>query len=234
MPALAERERHPWYGGRLAVIAAELDRVELPEDARILDAGCGTGGVLAHLAGLGEAVGADPDPEAVAAAREQAPDAEVHVADAAALPFAAGSFDLVCCLDVVEHVDDDAAVLRELRRVARPDGRLLLTVPALPGLWSGHDVAAGHRRRYRREALLDAAGEAGWTTERVTHFNTLLLPVAAAMRLGDRRPGSHLRRGPARLRPAVGAALRAEARALRAGVRLPIGLSLLAVLRAGD
>jgi SAM-dependent methyltransferase len=235
MQAVADRERHPWYGGRLAVLGSELDRLELPASARILDAGCGTGGVLAALSRRGEAVGVDPDPGAAAAAAERVPGADVRVADAAALPFGDAAFDVVCCLDVVEHVDDDRAVLRELRRVTRPGGRLVLTVPALPRLWSGHDVAAGHRRRYRRAALLDAARDAGWAAERVTHFNTLLLPVAAAMRLADRRPArarSHLARGPRRLRPAVGAALRAEARALHAGLRLPVGLSLLAVLRA--
>ena len=233
--APAPREVHPWYGGRLAVLTAELDRLRVPMDAAILDAGCGTGGVLIELARRGAAAGVDASPESAAVAAERVPDADVRVADAAALPFDRGSFDLVCCLDVIEHVDDDRAVLRELRRVARHHGRMLLTVPALPSLWSGHDVAAGHRRRYRRGTLLAAARDAGWVVERTTHFNTLLLPAAAVMRLTDRRPArarSHLDRGPGRLQPAVGTAMRFEARALRAGLRLPLGLSLLATFRA--
>jgi ubiquinone/menaquinone biosynthesis C-methylase UbiE len=233
--APARREVHPWYGGRLAVIAGELDRLRLPAGAAILDAGCGTGGVLRELARRGDAAGVDASAESVAIAAERVPDADVRVADAGALAFDDRRFDLVCCLDVIEHVDDDRAVLRELRRVARQDGRLLVTVPAHPSLWSGHDIAAGHRRRYRRRTLLAAAQDAGWVAERMTHFNTLLLPVAAAMRVTDRRsahPRSHLDRGPGRLRPAVGAALRVEARALRAGLRLPLGLSLLATFRA--
>lgn len=231
MVALAQRERHPWYAGRLAVLCAELDRLRLPAGVAILDAGCGTGGVLTELARRGDVAGVDADAGSVAVARERVPGAELHVADAGALPFTDGRFDLVCCLDVVEHADDDQPILRELRRVTRSGGRLLLTVPAHPALWSGHDIAAGHRRRYGRRRLLAAAASAGWAPERVTHFNTLLLPAAAAMRLRDRRAESHLDRGPPRLRPAVGVALRAEARALRAGVRLPLGLSLLATFR---
>jgi SAM-dependent methyltransferase len=232
MAALSERELHPWYGGRLAVLSGELDRLDLPAGASILDAGCGTGGVLAELAGRGVVAGVEPDPGSAALARERVPGADVRIASAASVPFGDGRFDLVCCLDVVEHVDDDRAVLRELRRVVRAGGRLLVTVPAHPVLWSGHDVAAGHRRRYGRRALVAAARDAGWAVDRVTHFNTLLLPVAAAMRLTDRGGvSSHLGRGSRRLRPAVGAALRVEARALGAGVRLPVGLSLLATFR---
>lgn len=227
----ASKELHPWYRGRQRVLGAELDRLDLPPHPRILDAGCGAGGVLADLARRGDACGVDVDEHALAAARARG--LPVKSARASALPFDDASFDLVCCLDVLEHVEDDGAVLRELRRVTRPHGTLLVTVPAHPALWSGHDRAAGHVRRYRQRALLTAAQAAGWRAHRATHFNTLLLPVAALMRWTDRRGGrSHLERGPVRARGALAGALRLEARLLARGARLPVGLSLLAVLRS--
>lgn len=229
----AEKERHPWYRGRRQVLVSALDRLDLPATAEILDAGCGAGGNLALLAGYGRARGVDPDPEAVAAAVARGLDAKLG--DAAALPHPDAAFDLVCCLDVLEHVEDDVAVLRELRRVARPGAPLLVTVPALPSLWSSHDAAAGHLRRYTRTRLLDSAGEAGWRPRELHSFNTLLLPLVAARRLSERLPGvstaprSDLQRAPRLTGSLVGGALSAEAWCARRGVRAPVGLSLLGV-----
>lgn len=101
------------------------------------------------------------------------------------LPFPSGRFHLVTCLDVLEHVDDDAAAMRELARVVAPGGFLLVTVPAHPHLWSAHDVRAGHRRRYTRDALAALAEAAGLETVLLSPFNVWLYPAAAvARRLG--------------------------------------------------
>ena len=224
----AVKERHPWYAGRRRILATTLDALAVPAGARVLDAGCGAGGNLALLRSRGyDAVGVDPDPRAVAAAGPEA-----AVGSVLDLPFADGTFDLVCCLDVLEHVDDERRALAELRRVGRA---LLVTVPAFPGLWSSHDVAAGHVRRYSRASLIRAAAGAGWRPERVWAFNSLLLPVVAARRLGERlrpvAPRSDLLRSPRFAGPLVGAALGCEARLLRRGVHAPVGLSLIGVFR---
>jgi SAM-dependent methyltransferase len=227
----SEKERHAWYAGRRRVLAVALDELGLPADAEILDAGCGAGGNLALLAGRGHAIGVDPDPAAVASARARGLDASAG--DAGALVFGDGSFDLVCCLDVLEHVEDDVAVLRELRRVARPGARLLVTVPAFPSLWSSHDVAAGHRRRYTRATLTGAARAAGWAPRRLHAFNALLLPAVAARRVAERGRDvparSDLTRAPGIAGPLVGGAMTAEAWLVRRGLRPPVGLSLLGV-----
>src|SRR5689334_9695378 len=131
-------ERHWWYRGRLRIVTNEVERIGLPPNARILDAGCGSGSVLGHLRAFGEVTGADVSPLAVAAARARRT-GEVVQASIERLPFPDGSFDLVTCLDVLEHTPDDVAVLRELRRITRPGGHVLLTVPAYQALWSGHD-----------------------------------------------------------------------------------------------
>ena len=139
------------------------------------------------------------------------------------------------CLDVIEHTPDDRATLAELRRVTRPGGLLVVTVPAYQALWSWHDVVNRHFRRYDSASLRAAAREAGWDVVRDTHFNSLLLAPAAAVRLAQRRrhahPRSDLELTPPALDGLLELPLRLEAGLVRAGLRLPAGLSLLAVLR---
>lgn len=235
---LAADERHWWYRGRRRILRVELARLPLPRHPRILDAGCGSGRTLDLLADYGRVSGIDASPEAAALARGRGHE-DVRVGHLEALPWEDGTFDLVTALDVVEHTPDDRATLRELRRVARPGGRALLTVPAYPVLWSGHDVANEHERRYTRRSLRAAAREAGWRVERETGFNALLLPPAAAVRLAERARGatngharSDLALTPGRLNGLLELPLHAEAAWLRGGPRrtLPAGLSLLAVL----
>jgi SAM-dependent methyltransferase len=143
----------------------------------------------------------------------------------------------VTCLDVIEHTPDDRATLMELRRVTRPGGFLLVTVPAYQALWSYHDEANHHYRRYGRRMLRMTALSAGWNVERMTSFNSLLLPPAAAVRLMQRRrragngQSTDLEVGAAWLNDALERPLALEASWLRRGHTLPAGLSLLAVLR---
>jgi SAM-dependent methyltransferase len=233
---LAAADVHWWYRGRRRIIRAELDRLELPEGAPLLDVGCASGAMLDVLSEFGSATGVDPDPESVALARNQGHDA--LEAALPALPFADETFTACTCLDVLEHLPDDAAALAELARVTRPTGALLVTVPAYEALWSAHDDANEHLRRYRARTLKPLAERTGWRVERMTYFNALLLPAAAAVRLAERFRSrarasevSDLRRSPPALNGALELPLRIEAALLRSGGRLPAGLSLLAVLR---
>ena len=150
------------------------------------------------------------------------------------MPHEDAAFDLVTCLDVVEHMPDDVATFTELFRVTRPGGFLVVTVPAYQLLWSSHDVANQHYRRYRLSTLAAAAEQAGWRLERRTYFNSLLLPPAALVRLVRRsrtraEERSDLTLTPGWLNPLLELPLRIEAAVIRAGIRLPAGLSLLAV-----
>ncbi len=228
-------EHHWWYRGRRRIIRAELDRLVLPAGARVLDAGCGSGRTLQELADYGAEVhGIELDPEAAEVARARG-DGEVRNGRLEELPYEDAWFDLITCLDVIEHTPDDRVALRELRRVCRAGGWLLVTVPAYPALWSLHDEANHHYRRYRRESLRSAAVDAGWRVRRVTSFNSLLLAPAAAVRLAQRRrPRSDYRPeialGPGWLNALLERPLRLEARWLEQGRSLPAGLSLLAML----
>lgn len=125
----------------------------------------------------------------------------------------------------------DVRALRELRRVTKPGGRHVVTVPAHPRLWSQHDVVNGHRRRYTRRTLERAAGAAGWEVQRMSGFNVAYLLPAALVRIRRRdAEGSELELTPPQLDAALELPLRAEAALVRRGANLPPGLSLLAVL----
>jgi SAM-dependent methyltransferase len=234
---LAVDEHHWWYRGRRRVIRAELDRLPLPADARVLDAGCGSGRTLVELAHYGtEVSGIELNIEAAELARARGV-GEVQIGRLEELPYDDAAFDLITCLDVIEHVPDDVTALVELRRVARPGAWLLVTVPAYQALWSRHDEANHHYRRYSRASLRGAARSAGWQIERMSSFNSLLLAPAAVVRLAQRRrrtqngAGNDLDLGPAWLNDVLERPLALEASWLARGRTLPAGLSLLAVLR---
>ncbi|MCA3012960.1 MAG: class I SAM-dependent methyltransferase [Myxococcaceae bacterium] len=223
---------HWWFEGRRRCIAAVLSR-ELPALAQreILDVGCGTGGMFPMLQRYGKVSGAEYSADARARAHRNFPSVEVSACE---LPdvLPAGPFDVVTAFDVIEHVDDPVASLRSMVARLKPNGRVVVTVPALQLLWSQHDVTLQHRRRYSRGLLVEQLTAAGLRVTYDSFFNTGLFPVVAAARLVERvrgpGPGSDL----APVNPIVNGALReffgAEARVLARG-RLPIGVSLIAV-----
>jgi SAM-dependent methyltransferase len=230
---LANDEHHWWYRGRRRVLAAVLDGLELPPRAAILDAGCGSGRTLDDLARRGTVCGVDTSATAVEAARRRG-HRDVHVAAVEDLPFGDRAFDLVTCLDVIEHTPDDRATLAELLRVTRPGGVLVATVPAYQSLFSAHDLINGHYRRYRAATLRAAAVEAGWSAVSDTHFNAVLLAPAAMVRIARRHRASNrseLTFTPRMLDRALERPMAREARLIANGHRLPFGLSLLMVLR---
>jgi 2-polyprenyl-3-methyl-5-hydroxy-6-metoxy-1,4-benzoquinol methylase len=231
---LALDDRHWWYRGRRRIVLGFAERLGLPNGCRILDAGCGSGRTMLDLARLGSVWGVDSDPTAVRCAQGRT-GPRVRLASVDALPWTGPRFDLVTCLDVIEHLDDDVGALRELLRVTVPGGALVVTTPAFAALWSRHDEVNGHRRRYRVGALRAALVEAGWFVEDDTYFNSVLLPPAAVARVATRRLGSagrsDLELTPARLDGVLEAPLRLEAALLARGVRLPAGLSLLCMAR---
>jgi SAM-dependent methyltransferase len=220
--------RHWWFRGRWAVISALLARVPQEKSRHVLDAGCGTGLNLERYARLGTAAGIDPSPDAVKFCRQRGLP-RVQEASLDALPFQDGAFDLVCSTDVLEHVEDDLEALTELHRVTQPGGHLLLTVPAFMWLWSESDVTLHHKRRYTRRGLATRLRETGWQSEFATYFNSILLPPIALARWVSRgrdRGRTELSQTPPGLDGPLSVPMRLEARAIRAGLRLPIGVSV--------
>jgi SAM-dependent methyltransferase len=229
-------ERHWWYRGRRNVLERVIARLGLTPGARILDAGCGSGRNMVELARHGSVSGVELSDASVELARARGV-GEVIEGSVMEMPFAENSFDLAVSLDVIEHLQDDRGALRELRRVVAPGGALLVTVPAYQRLWSRHDVINHHHRRYNRRTLLAAATAGGWRAESTTHFNSLLLPVAVAMRALEplNRSGTEssldLWVPPEPLNRLLQQPLNLEAALIGRGARIPAGLSLLALFR---
>jgi SAM-dependent methyltransferase len=230
--AKVERD-HWWFRGRRRILSRLIDALHLPDGAVALDVGCGTGAngpVLAERTRFSVGLDASSIPLGV--------EARGHAArlrgDALHLPFADASFDLVVALDVLEHLDDDFAAGRELRRVTRPDGALIAFVPALRILWGLQDQVSHHRRRYTRRRLSAVIAQAGFTDLRLTYFNTLLFPPILAARLAMRlRPpkiSTENELGGPLTNKLLGAIFAAEAPLLQR-VNLPIGVSLACVAR---
>jgi len=173
-------ETHWWYLGRRRIIQSLVEKIRttLPNaKPKILDVGCGTGANLKMLAAYGSAEGVDISPQAVDFCRERGLDS-VKLGAIEHLPYESGSFELVTALDVVEHLDDDVAGLREMRRVLRRDGRVLLFVPAFMFLWGVQDDVSNHRRRYTLPSLLQAVEAAGFAVEWASYANiSFFLPV---------------------------------------------------------
>jgi SAM-dependent methyltransferase len=232
---LAE-DRHWWYRGRRTVLEGVIGGLALPGGARILDAGCGSGRNMVELARHGAVTGVELSQTSVALARERGV-GEVIAGSALEMPLADASFELAVCLDVIEHLQDDLAALRELRRVVAPGGSLLVTVPAYQWLWSGHDEINHHHRRYTRRSLQSVAERAGWSQLRTTYFNSLLLPVAILLRVLDRintkttESSLDLWVPPQPMNWLLERPLALEAALVARGGRIPAGLSLLAVFR---
>jgi SAM-dependent methyltransferase len=183
-------ERHWWYRARRGILASLIERrIPLPEDARILEIGCGTGHNLQMLERFGRADGIEIDAgaRAIAAERLGRPIGSAPLPELTGVED--GAYDLVAILDVLEHVEEDVAALRSIARKLKPGGKVLIAVPAHPWMWSAHDEVNHHKRRYTRRTLRMAIADAGLKVEMLTWFNSLLFPLAAAARLAGRLTG---------------------------------------------
>ncbi len=229
----AVEDKHWWFVARRRIIASLIERfARPPAGAKVLEAGCGTGGNLALLARYGKLDAFEYDP----AARAKAAAKQVAEIDFGALPDqvarADGSYDLIALLDVLEHIEEDEASLQRLGGLLRDNGKLVLTVPAVPSLWSEHDVIHHHHRRYTRRSLEQCIAGAGLKVERIGYFNSLLFPVAWLQRQAQRLTGRHaaLDAIPGKLLNGALEKVFGLERHILGKVDMPIGLSLFAVV----
>ena len=175
---------HWWFTARRRILDGVIERVvRPPKDARILELGAGTGHNLGMLSRFGQVEASELDPIAreLASERLGRPVVEAALPDLSMFP--TGSYDLVALLDVLEHVPDDRSSLRAIHKLLKPGGALLLTVPINPWMWSAHDVAHHHHRRYRQREIRKLAEDAGYSIDLFSPFTSLLFPPIAAVRL---------------------------------------------------
>ena len=176
-------ESHWYFVARRRILSRLFD--ELKDGShrpRILDVGCGTGGTMGLLEQYGDVTGVDISPKAVKYCQEQGRP-RLCLADGGNLPFAENSFDLVTALDLLEHLEQESAGLREMRRVLKDDGRVVLVVPAFMFLWSEFDRFSGHYRRYDKADFKRAVEEAGFEVSRLSYFNSILFPFVWGVRV---------------------------------------------------
>jgi SAM-dependent methyltransferase len=193
-------DRHWWYAERRNLLARELRR--LPAPGRALDIGAAGGGNTRVLLGHGwQPMALEFAPTAAQIARERGID--VIRADARELPVRTESMDLVTAFDILEHIEEDYLAAAEITRVLRPGGTALIAVPADMALWSAHDTAVGHVRRYTRGTLADVIVKGGLVIEELWSWNVLLRPVVSLRRKSS--SGSDL----SKVNPLVNAGLKA-------------------------
>jgi SAM-dependent methyltransferase len=227
-------DRHWWYRARRRILAELIRReVKLPQDARILEIGCGTGHNLPMLSGFGHVDGLELDDEAAGLSEKRLGRAIIR----SPLPELAGvanDYDLIGAFDVIEHIEDDHVALAAIATKLKPGGKFMMTVPAHPWMWTAHDVANHHKRRYSRRSLKALIEGSPMRLDKIGYFNSLLFPVAVAERAVSKLRGKddgHVSLPPGPLNAALEAVFASE-RYLVGRLPLPPGLSLFAVASA--
>ena len=225
-----------WFRSRNRLIVWTLARY-FPRASRLLEIGCGSGFVIGAIASAYSEMritATELLSEAFKHARERAPSVEFLQADATAIPFDS-EFDVAGAFDVIEHIDDDERVLRELFRVLRPGGGLLLTVPRHRFLWSVSDDYGHHKRRYTGEELKRKVRAAGFRIVRVTSFVSLLLPllILSRMKMRKAKPSAVWSEFtlPKAIDVLLSIVMMVERLLIRGGISFPFGGSLLVVAR---
>ncbi len=229
-------DTHWWFVARREILSSVLRSLDLPHDPRLLDVGSGTGGNLPMLSEYGRLLAIERDRSARRVASERGVCEVLPGSLPGQVPCDSESFDVITVLDVIEHIEDDGTALEDIRRLLAPGGRLLITVPAFPFLWSHHDEVNHHFRRYTRTQLCDVLRSAGFEVVRVSYFNTWLFPLVVVIRLLGRLnprpvPGGDFRLPPRLINRALRAVFSSESNVV-ARRSLPFGVSIFAVARA--
>lgn len=227
-------ETHWWYKALHRLIFQTLE-AELPDwrEKEIVDVGCGTGAILKQLGNPEKNVGIDLAPEAISFCRQRGLN-NVQQGDIHALPFPDASFDAVICSSVLYHqwVSDLEGAMREMHRVLRPGGALLINVPAFPFLHSAHDEAVMTARRFRKREIRQLLQEQNFKIRRLTYWTTFLFPLAIAARtLGGSKMGRDFEAEGASFTQRVFTRIMTLELYLLRKIPLPFGVALLAVAR---
>jgi SAM-dependent methyltransferase len=181
METLLEEDLHWWFASRTRALNAVMEPLLLQTpNCRLLDVGCGAGNMIHHLSHYGKVKGLEIDERPVKVARERGYDVDLFdVTDP--MPFDDNSFDAVTALDVIEHNEDDMAILTDTYRILKPGGYIIITVPAFMWLWSHNDDINAHVRRYTARKIKQKLSQTGFKVKRVTYNNFFVFPMAAAL-----------------------------------------------------
>jgi SAM-dependent methyltransferase len=221
---------HWWWRARESILLGHIRKLNLPKPADILDVGCGDAVFFPALSRFGNVRGIEIDRGLI---RPDNPYRDaIHHAPLGDAEYTNWQFDLVTALDVIEHIEDDAAAIENLVAMLRPGGYLVLTVPAFMLLWDAHDERNHHYRRYRKEPLAGILSQHGELIEQRYLFHGLFF-LKAAFRVFNGASGGKLKQHAIPSRPinwAMKSVCIAEQR-LFGELRVPFGTSVLAILQ---
>ena len=231
-------DSHWWFVGRRAILESFLrgiiEKIKI-QNPKILDVGCGTGANLEMLAQFGESEGVDISDDALEFCKRKG--LKVHKGLAETLPFADESFEIVTALDVVEHLDDDIAGLKEMHRVLKNGGKTLIFVPAFMWLWGVQDDISNHRIRYTKKQIVERLQQAGFEIERATYANwTFFAPILVGrtiMKITGIKPESENNVNVSALNGIFGKLFSAERFWLRRA-NFPFGVSIVIVAKKAE
>jgi SAM-dependent methyltransferase len=230
------QEEHWWFVARRDVIKSFI-KMQMPQSStgKVLEIGCGVGGNVGLLSQSGHYRGIDMHKPAIDYCSEKYPQFEFQCTRVEDIPqeFNSNKFDSIYILDVLEHIDDQVAILTSAQNYLTPSGKILVTVPAFEFLWSPHDDFVHHVRRYTKAGLKKVLEDSGYKVERISYFNSILFPLAFIQRLGmrmlNRKLNTHLSTPPTILNWLFKVIFTQEAWILKR-TNLPAGLSIIAVV----
>ena len=228
-----------WHIGRKYIIQSLLCKILLKPNSKILDAGCGTGGNIETLARFGDVIGVDNSPEAIKFCEKRGFE-NVQLKNIENTGFSDNSFDLIVALDILEHLENDIDALKEFHRILKEDGYILISVPAYQFLWSEHDIAVHHKRRYSMEEINTCLLEADFRVIKKTFAITSIAPVVFIYRIiGKIYPGFKKQKNsdyvllPVLLNKFFIFLLRIEAFLLKY-INFPFGISIMCIAKKND
>jgi len=214
--------------------------LDVPGEVRVLDIGCGTGGILKLMRKYGTVCGIDFSLAALEFSKQSGCACLVCSDAGRHIPFKDNTFTTVTCLDVMEHLDNERTLLEETLRVCKPGGRIVITVPAFNALWSAHDEALHHKRRYTWQQMLRKIGRLNCSVIKSSYFNTLMfIPILVTRKLKgfldrDKPPTSDFfMKLPGWINTALRVLYTAEIVCL-SRLNFPFGVSLLVILQKPD
>ncbi|MFH1630249.1 MAG: class I SAM-dependent methyltransferase [Pseudomonadota bacterium] len=231
-----------WFVGKQYLVRTHLTRLNIEnlQQPAILDIGAGTGIILKILERFGKAFGTELSFEAIRFLKERQLNLIVRSDANKNLPFRNESFSVITCLDVLEHLDRDSALLKEMFRVCRPGGYVLITVPSFQAFWSPHDTALHHKRRYTRSHILTYVKKLRFKVLKASYYNMILsIPIWTIRRIRSLFPQNEHPQSdffislPGALNRALTFLFAAEIYGLRF-LNYPFGVSLLLILQKTD
>jgi len=232
-----------WFQGRKQILFKMIRHYDLLKNgrARVLDIGCGTGLILQGISGESYAIGVDFSSKALSFCEKRNLENLVR-GDVRDLPIATSSVDLVLALDLLEHIEDDKGLMNEIRRVLKPEGYLLATVPAHQYLWSEHDEALHHYRRYSKRDFLYLVKDKGFSLIKYSYVISLtFLPILVfrltqkayrSFKSSKNKPKTHIIILPEILNALLIRILEMEGGLLKR-LNFPFGVSLLCIAQKG-